>query len=268
MEHKPSSLRDYFVAVFIALILLIIFGSYLFFRRGYLFDAPLTADILYVPNKVLVGTGTVLLAFAFLIGPIVRYFDRFDQWIGYRKEIGIVGAVLALSHAFISYFFLPLKFPHAKLNFASLEFAAGLAGAFLLLFLVIISFKKAIDFLGGSRWWFLQRWGLRLVILFTLIHVYVMKWNGWVKWWRDGGVPNAELAHPLIPGLGLLVTMFLTWVVIVRMYESIFLFRDFGLKTKEIALDPILKARGRRFFVVTFWLLLVGYAVVLTHWTL
>lgn len=265
--HKPSGFRDYLISLLIASALTVFFGCYLLIRRGYFFDAPPTADMLYVPNKAIVGVGTVLLAFAFLIGPIVRYFDRFDKWLGYRKEIGIVGGFLVFFHAFISYFMLPLKFPQVYLTFDSLPFAAGLIGTVLLLFLFIISFKRAIDLIGASRWWFLQRWGLRLVILFTLIHVYAMKWSGWMKWLKfGGGTPTAELANPSLAGLGILVMLFVTWVVIVRLYESIFVFKDFGLVTKEIAMNEQLKARGRRFFISSFWVLLIIYFFVLTRW--
>lgn len=258
--HKPSTFRDYMIASLMAGALVSFFSLYLFIRRGYLFDAPPTADILYVFNKVLIGAGTILLALTFLIGPIVRYFDRLDQWLGYRKEIGIMGGLLAVFHGLISYFFLPLKF--SEIDLASLTFAAGLVGAFLLIFLFIISFKKAIEVLGGSRWWFLQRWGLRLVIALTLIHVYVMKWDGWMKWLKQGGVVTPELARPLLPGLGMLVTLFLTWVVIVRLYESLFLFKDFGIATKEISMDPILKARGRRFFLFSLSILVALYVII------
>lgn len=266
--HKPSSLRDYVIATLIAAALTVFLGLYLFIRRGYFFDAPPTADMLYVPNKALVGVGTILLAFTFVIGPIVRYFDRFDKWLGYRKEIGIVGAFFVFSHAIISYFFLPLKFGQAYFTLDSLEFVAGLIGVFLLVLLFIISFKKAIGLIGASRWWFLQRWGLRLVIAFTLIHVYVMKWNGWIKWLKQGGSvnPTAELTNPQMTGLGLLVMIFVTWVVIVRLYESLFIFKDFGLVTKEISLDESLKVHGRRFFVGSFWTLVIVYFFVFTRW--
>ncbi|MDP3956941.1 MAG: hypothetical protein Q8Q10_00370 [bacterium] len=265
--HKPSGTRDYVIALLIASALTVFMGLYLFIRRGYLFDAPPTADMLYVPNKIIVGAGTVLLAITFLIGPIVRYFDRFDKWLGYRKEIGIIGGFFVFFHAFISYFMLPLKFPRAYLTFDSLPFAAGLIGIFLLIFLFIISFKKAIDLIGASRWWFLQRWGLRLVILFTLIHVYSMKWNGWMRWLKQGGgTPTAELSHPDMAGLGILVMLFATWVVIVRLYESIFIFKNFGLTTKEIAMDEPLKIQGRRFFIGSFWILVALYVFVITRW--
>jgi DMSO/TMAO reductase YedYZ heme-binding membrane subunit len=265
--HKPSSVRDYVIASLIAAALLTFFGLYLLIRRGYFFDAPTGVDMLYVPNKVIVGVGTMMLAFTFLIGSLTRYFDRMSNWLSYRKEIGIVGGFLIFAHVIISYFFLPLKFPHSKLDLDSPEFAAGVIGVFLLVFLFIISFKKAVDLLGGNLWWFLQRWGLRLVILLTLIHVYIMKWSSWIKWLKQGGgAPTAELANPWMPGLGILVMLFFTWVVIVRLYESIFIFKNFGLSVKEISMDTKLKAHGRRFFIGSFLVLIVIYFFIVTRW--
>ncbi len=266
--HKPSSLRDYTIASLIAASLIAFFTLYLSYRRGYIFDAPPTADALYVFNKIIIGAGTVLLAFTFLIGPIVRYFDRYDTWLSYRKEIGIVGAFLAFAHVIISYFFLPLKFPRAWFDFSETEFAAGIIGTTILLLLFLLSFKQVITWIEGGRWWFFQRWGLRLVIVATLIHVYVMKWSGWVKWWKQGGTVTPELAHPLIPGLGLLVTIFLTWVVIIRLYESIFLFRNCGFGTKEICMDINIKSRGQKFFIRSFWVMMILYAVVFLRFIL
>lgn len=265
--HKPSSSRDYFIAILVAVVILVLFSCYLLVRRGYYFDAPPTADMLYVPNKAIAGVGMVMLALTFLIGPITRYFDRFDKWLGLRKELGIVGAFLIAAHGLISYFSLPKKFSQEYMSFLSLEFAAGLVGAILLVFLFVISFRKMIETLGASRWWFLQRWGMRLVILLAVIHVYDMKWAGWVKWLtQTPGVPTAELANPWMPGLGLYVGMFLGWVVIVRLYETLFLFKNIGLVSKEISTDPVLKARGRRFFLASLIVLVVSYSIVALRW--
>lgn len=265
--HKPSSLRDYLIAILISGTLLVLFGAYLLIRRGYFFDAPPTADMLYVPNKALAGAAMTLLALTFIIGPVTRYFDRFDTWLGYRKEIGIMAGFLAILHGLVSYYLLPLKFPNTWIDFTALEFGAGLVGAILLGLLFFISFKSAIALLGAARWWFLQRWGLRLVVGLTLAHVYVMKWEGWVRWLtKSSGQATAELANPTLPGLGILVTLFITWVVIVRLYESVFLFRDTGLTTKEISMDPILRARGRKFFLASFSVLVVLYVIVALRW--
>lgn len=265
--HKPSSSRDYFIAILVAAVLMVLFSCYLLVRRGYYFDAPPTADLLYVPNKAIAGVGMVMLALTFLIGPITRYFDRFDKWLGLRKELGIVAAFFIFAHVIISYFFLPKKFPRDWYSFASPDFAAGLAGVVLLAVLFVISFRKMIELLGAGRWWFLQRWGLRLVMALAVIHVFNMKWSGWMKWLSKApAAPTAELANPWLPGLGLLVGMFVGWVVLVRLYESTFLFKSVGLASKEISTDPVLKIHGRRFFLGSLALLVAGYVFVALRW--
>ena len=87
---KPLSFHDYAVAIGIALGLTVCAGVYDVYRRGYLFNAPPTADPFFVPNKIIIATGLIMLAFAFLIGPLARYFNVFDQMVRYRKEIGVV----------------------------------------------------------------------------------------------------------------------------------------------------------------------------------
>ena len=266
---KPFNLHDYIVAIGISLGLTLFGAVYLgVFRRTYLFNAPPTADAFFVPNKVIVGTGILMLAFTFLLGPLARYFDRFDQLIRYRKEIGIVGGFFALFHVVVSYFYLPLKFPRSGMDFTGVIYGAGLVATFVVIFLILISFQKAVDLLG-NRWWFLHRWGLRMLILFAVIHVYVMKWNGaWVKWVMKGGGPSVpELPNGWLPGLGLLTGVFLTWVVIVRLYETVFIFKDLGLKPKEISRNPKLRRHGRRFFIFSFWVMIAGYVFILTRWT-
>jgi DMSO/TMAO reductase YedYZ heme-binding membrane subunit len=267
MFHKPSSFRDYLVAGLMTTILLVLASCYLLIRRGYFFDAPPTADTLYVPNKALAGVAMTLLAFTFLIGPLARYFDRFDTWIGYRKEIGILGGFLAILHALVSYFLLPTKFPQEWLDFSTPAFGAGLLGAALLLLLFVLSWKSILTRIPGQIWWFFQRWGLRLAILLTLVHVYVMKWQSWVKWFtQGGGKATPELTHPEMAGLGILLTVFITWVVVVRIYESLFLFKDFGFSTKEISMDPVLKAKGRRFFLGSLAVFFIFFLIILTRW--
>lgn len=265
--HKPSSRRDYLIALLVAAVFFVLFSCYLLVRRGYYFDAPPTADMLYVPNKALAGAGITLLALTFLIGPISRSFDRFDHWVGLRKELGIVGAFFIFAHAIISYFLLPKKFPEERFSFTSLEWAAGLAGTILLVLLFIISFRKLIELIGPARWWFMQRWGLRLVMLLAVLHVFDMKWAGWVKWFtKSPAGPMAELANPWMPGLGMLVSLFVGWVMLVRLYEMFFLFRSAGFDSKEISTDPVLKLRGRRFFLGSLALLVVAYCIVALRW--
>lgn len=268
MEHKPSSTRDYFIALFIAVILFVLLGSYLYVRRGYMFDAPLSAGALYVPNKVVAGTAVVMLSLTFLVGSVARYFDRFDAWLGYRKEIGIVGGFLALAHGIISYFFVPKKFSAESFWQGDSLFTtlAGLLAALILAALIVISLKVMIEKIGGSRWWFLQRWGIRLVVMFTLFHVIAMKWAGWERWYTRGVSQTPELLNPWMTPASILVVLFMVWIVSIRIFETLFVYKNLGFQTKEITMDPVLKRRGKNFFVVSFWLFVLAYILVITRW--
>jgi DMSO/TMAO reductase YedYZ heme-binding membrane subunit len=265
---KPLSFHDYAVALGISLGLTLFGAVYLgVFRRTYLFNAPPHVDAFYVPNKVIIGTGILMLAFTCLIGPLARYFNAFDNLVRYRKEIGVVGGFFALFHVVVSYFYLPLKFPRSGMDFTGAVYGAGLIATFVVIFLLLITSQKAIDLLG-HRWWFLQRWGLRMLILFAVIHVYVMKWNGaWVKWVMKGGGPSIpELPNGWLPGLGLLTGTFVTWVVIVRLYETIFIFKSLGWKPKEISRDDRLRRHGRRFVIFSFCVMIATEVFILTRW--
>ncbi|MBP9728154.1 MAG: ferric reductase-like transmembrane domain-containing protein [Candidatus Moranbacteria bacterium] len=261
--HKPSSLKDYIVAFSIAGGLAIIFSLYLFTRQGYLLDAPASIDTLAMPNKILASVAMTLLAFTLLIGPLTRFFDRFDTWLGYRKEIGIVAGFLAVLHGLVSYYLLPLTFPKEWIEWSTPQFGAGLIGAIILTALFAISFRKAIMALTASRWWFLQRFGLHVAIVATLAHVYIMKWDSWVLWFNESGPSTPETIAPWLPGLAILTTLFITWVVIVRLYESLFLFRSLGVVPKEISMDPLLKARGRRFFLFSLAIFILLKLIIL-----
>ncbi len=264
---KPFSFHDYVVSILIALVLTVFYGGYYMIQRTYFFNAPPGIDAFYVPDKVIAVVGMILLAFTFLIGPIYRYFNAFDYMIQYRKEIGIVGGFFALFHPLVAYFFLPLIFPQSEIPLTSVTYGAGLAGSLVVIFLMFISFQNAVILLGANRWWFLHRFGLRLVILFAVIHFFCIEWNSWVQWLtQSAGKPSAELLYPWMPEPTTFAGLFVVWVVIVRLYETVFLYRDLGLKPKEIAPDANLRLRGRRFFIYSFGVLIACNVFVFGRW--
>ncbi len=266
-HHKPFNFHDYVVSILIALVLTVFCGGYYWVQRTYLFNAPQGIDAFYVPDKVIAWVGIVLLAFTFLIGPIYRYFDAFDYLLEYRKEIGIVGGVFALFHPVMAYFFLPLTFPQSEIPLTSVTYGAGLAGSLVVIFLIFISYENAKILLGPSRWWLLHRFGLRLVILFAVIHFFCIEWSTWVQWLtQSAGKPSAELLYPWMPEPTIFAGLFIVWVVIIRLYETIFLYKDLGLKPKEIAPDANLRLRGRRFFIYSFGVLIACNVFVLGRW--
>ena len=266
-RYQVSNWNHYVVSILIALVLTVFYGGYYIIQRAYMFHAPPGIDAFYVPDKVIAVVGMTLLAFTFLIGPIYRYFDAFDYLLEYRKEIGIVGGVFALFHPVMAYFFLPLTFPQSEIPLTSVTYGAGLAGSLVVIFLIFISYENAKILLGPSRWWLLHRFGLRLVILFAVIHFFCIEWSTWVQWLtQSAGKPSAELLYPWMPEPTIFAGLFIVWVVIIRLYETIFLYKDLGLKPKEIAADTNLRLRGRRFFIYSFAVLIACNVFVFGRW--
>jgi DMSO/TMAO reductase YedYZ heme-binding membrane subunit len=266
-RSKPFSFHDYVVAILVALGLTVFYGGYYWVQRTYFFNAPASIDPFYVPDKVIAVVGMILLAFTFLIGPLYRYFNAFDYLMQYRKEIGIVGGYLALIHPFLAYFFLPLTFPQSEIPLISFTYGTALAGSLVALFLIFISLQNATILLGANRWWFLHRWGLRVLVLFAVVHFFCIEWSTWVQWLTQSPEkPSAELLYPWIPEPTVFAGLFVVWVVLVRLYETIFLYKDLGLKPKDIAPDAKLRFRGRRFCIYSFAVLIACNIYVLGRW--
>ena len=264
---KPFIFHDYAVSIMVALVLTVFYGGYYLLQRTYVYNAPTGIDAFYVPDKVIAIVGEILLVFTFLIGPIYRYFNAFDYLIQYRKEIGVVGGVFALLHPLVAYFFLPLTFPQSAIPLTSVTYGTALAGSLVALFLIFISAQNAVILLGANRWWFLHRFGLRVLILFVVIHFFCLEWSTWVQWLtQSAGTPSVKLVYPWIPEPSIYAGLFTVWVIIVRLYETIFLYKDLGLKPKEIVPDANLRRRGRRFFIYSLLGLIAANVYVAGRW--
>ena len=204
--------QQYGAAFIVAVISFVALSVYLFYRRGY-YD-------LYIANKVFAGVAAVLVGIVILIGPGSRLFSFPDRYVQYRKELGVVAFFLALIHSVVSFFFLQDKFPARK--FLSAEwwpFIFGLTATIVLIAIFFISNDRAMMALGREKWWRLQYWGVRLAFALILLHVFIMKWSGWVKWYQVGG--SKELVRPEWPGAGLLVGWFMVFVVFIRLAEFV-----------------------------------------------
>ena len=202
--------QQYGAALAVALFFFAILSLYIFFRRGY-YD-------LYIANKAFAGASAILLGIVLLLGPASRLFAFPDRYVQYRKELGILAFFLALSHGVVSLLFLPNKFPLAR-YFETLNwpFVFGAAATILLVAIFFISNDRAMNAIGREKWWRLQYWGARLVFVLVLLHVFIMKWGSWLKWYKAGG--GGALARPEWPGAGLLVGWFLAFVVFFRLAE-------------------------------------------------
>ncbi|MFA5800318.1 MAG: ferric reductase-like transmembrane domain-containing protein [Candidatus Peribacteraceae bacterium] len=230
-------LQQYGAALAVTIPLFMVLSVYLFYRRGY-YD-------LYIANKIFAGVAAILLGIVLLLGPLSRLFSFPDRYVRYRKELGIVAFFLALIHGIVSLFFLSSKFPLSGfLGTLNWPFIFGLTATIVLVAIFFISNDRAMAAIGKEKWWQLQYWGVRLAFILILLHVFIMKWGGWVKWYKVGG--SSDLLHPEWPGAGLLVGWFMTFVVLVRFAE--FVSPKFGRVAwyASVIVLPVM-------YITTFW---------------
>lgn len=206
------NLMSYLKPLIVSLVIFALFSGYLYYRRGF-YD-------LYIMNKIFAGISAVLMGSVLLLGPVSRMFDRFDGLLKYRKQIGILAFYWALAHSVASYFFLEKSFPRAYFVIPQNKpFIFGLVGIVLLTILFIFSANFLKTWITPKRWWPLQYWGIRIAFVAVALHVFVMKYKGWIEWYKNGG--SSTLQHPEIPGLGMLVGYFIAMVFIIRIAEAL-----------------------------------------------
>lgn len=211
-QPVDSKLYKYFVPFALAVALFVLFSIYLYLRRGF-YD-------LYIINKILAGVAAVQLGIVLLLGPLGRIFDKYDSLLKFRKYFGIVAFLMALLHSVISFFFLSDHFPIMKyFTPINVPFIFGLLGVLLLTILFLISNEKTKQLLTPQRWWRMQYIGVRIAFIVVALHVFIMKYSGWISWYQEGG--SSKLVHPEWPGLGMLVGFFILYVVMVRLSEAI-----------------------------------------------
>jgi len=209
-DNLRNELQKYIKVFLVSTSLFIGFSIYISLRRGY-YD-------LYIINKVLAGVAAIDFGIIILLGPLSRLFNFVDKYLELRKEFGIVGMIFALSHAVSSFFFLSNKF--SLIFFLETQvkpFIFGLFAVIILIGLFVISFEKIIIKLGRARWWKMNYWGMRILFILVILHVFVMKWNGWIDWYMKGG--TKELVHPEWPGGGLIVGWFVAFALLIRFAE-------------------------------------------------
>lgn len=208
MTHEGKN--RYLVSLTVTSVLFATLSLYLFFRRGYY--------TLYIVNKAAGGTALVSLGVVLLLGTLARLYKRFDPWIVYRKELGILALAWALVHGLISLFFLPDHFPFfSYLSHPTLPFVFGLTSLLLLALLFFISLDTFMNRMNKQVWWKFQNYGGRIAGLLALAHVLIMKYPGWIMWYTKGGAE--ELARPFMPPASILAGSFGIYVLFVRILE-------------------------------------------------
>ncbi len=138
---------------------------YYFIQQGFPVNLNFT-------NAVVAFSATVVLALAFLAGPVGR-IRRLKRALLYRKDFGLVGYALASVHVLLSaWLVMDREAPIAYSDASSLVFAGVAFMVFTLM--AITSTRSWVRHLGYANWKNLQRTGY-VALAFVAIHIVLLQ---------------------------------------------------------------------------------------------
>lgn len=185
---------------------------------------------LFIINKAIADVAIMLLGIVVLIGPLGRLFNRFDRLLLYRKWIGVTVFLYAYIHSITTLYFLPDRFPLSRFHIGNTAFVFASLSVLILSWLFIISFDVIIASLNRKHWWLMQQWGVRIACIAAAVHLYLVKQAFWWNWLLERNPTRL----PNLPPLGLLMFLFIVFVVSVRCVEL------FGKKIAQKATQILL----------------------------
>lgn len=207
---KKEAYKQWMQSAWIGLLVFLSFSLYLYLRRGYY--------NLYIANKVFGSTSAILAGITLVLGPLARMSDRFDRYVVLRKPLGLTALGLGLLHTIVSLFFLPSKFTLAGYIKSPLTAILGLIAVFIWLYLAKISDAKTIQAMGSQVWRTRQNLLGRLAFIAIFLHLVIMKYPGWTRWFQGQVKASPELANPHYPPASLFVFIIMLAILIYRKF--------------------------------------------------
>lgn len=205
-------------SIAISLIIFLFFSLYLILRRGY-FN-------FYIANKVLGSSAVILAGATLLIGPLSKRFPFFTKGIMIRRHLGLLAFAFGLSHVTISVFVLNTRFPLSFYTNEWFPISFGVLAICVWTYMAYISRNTKIKDMGADVW--KKRLGIagQLAFLFIFLHLFIMKYEGWIRWFQGQVKHTPELANPSYPPASLFTLFFIVTVIVYRVL--VFLSRKKG----------------------------------------
>lgn len=128
--------------------------------------------------KGFTNTGYLLIGFSLLLGPLAKFWNYFDKFLHYRKQLGIIGFIYILIHGFIGTMIYVLPTPEILwTNYWAV--ALGVIGLYILFVCYAISEIVVIQKLGAKNWRRIIRYLSYTAFIFGTIHIYLAKLPVW-----------------------------------------------------------------------------------------
>ncbi len=182
--HKTNWNR----AIRASLIVYVFVLGYAIVRYNVVRDVSLELIPLFINNKAIALTSVIIIGWSFILGPCARLWPSFfEKRLGLRKPLGLIGFGLAATHALMSLILLsPSYYAKFFLEGGKLNLMGESSMLFGVLSFVVFSVVSVSSFpsveakLDTLVWKRVQRLGY-LAFFFTLLHVVIMGFSGWLK---------------------------------------------------------------------------------------
>lgn len=204
-------------------VVLTVFGLSLFYavvRYNIVRSVPFDNIPLFIANKSVALSATVLIGLSFLLGPLARFWpNQFSPHLYLRKHLGVFGFGMAALHSLISLVLLsPAYYPKffsfgGRLNFiGETSMLFGILAFLIFAAVSITSLPPLEKHMHPDQWKFIQRMGY-LAYVFVLAHVAIMGFQGWFKSesWQFG-----------LASISLISALLIIFVLIMRIVVIIF----------------------------------------------
>lgn len=192
----------------ISAIIFAIFAIYLFLRRGY-FN-------IYIANKALGSSAALLAGLTLIIGILSKKYPFLASFMAIRKNLGLSAMAFAILHIVFS-LLQQNKFPFLWYVNHWISILFGIIAITLWLYLAWISRNSKIKEMGSEIWKRNLSLFSKIAFLAIFLHLTIMKYEGWIRWFKGQTKQTAELLNPNYPPASLFVFLIMIAVILFRL---------------------------------------------------
>lgn len=186
-----------------------------------------SVSIIEMMLKSITNTGYLLIGLSLILGPLGKFWNYFDKFLAYRKQLGIVGFVYILMHGLMATIIYILPSPNILIS-DYWSIALSIISLYLLFVCYAISEIIVIKTLGPQRWRRLLRYISYTAFILATIHIYLAKLSVWQNY------VNSDI---LYPPLSLILFSFGIFVLGFRFYVFIYDTLVLGYTTIKTAIQ-------------------------------
>ncbi len=203
-QHTHTDTQLWMRSIVFSICVSLFIGIYYFIQRDFISIETI--------NVIIADVSFILIGLSFGLSSVCYFWNFADQYIVYRKHIGLTGFVYAWLHLTLSFLIYPafLRFSQYSISdIFYLKFFYGVIAFIIFTVMAIISNRFAVHELGGVMWRRLLRVGY-IGYIFVLFHFVPIFWLIWIKWAMQLST------YPRLPPFNLFLFFFGLLVLILR----------------------------------------------------